>query len=128
MPRFAESVRSSQAESNTKRKESAVDESVEFGDDTTSDHSLESGTLEAGPNSDGEDNPIDTDFEDKAVKCFRFFVFFVLVLAMATSGAVTWHFMAEDQSEDFAHEVSERHHKHTWKNIENIIPSSIFAF
>jgi hypothetical protein len=71
-------------------------------DDTTSDHSIDTQVEEA---SEADANGLDSDFEDKAVSCFRFFVLFVLISAIAGAGTATWYFMTENQNEDFVHEV-----------------------
>ncbi len=82
-----------------------LNDSAELHDDSTSDHSVET---EVQVEESSNDKVIDTDFEDKAVGCFRFFVLFVLVSAMAASGAATWHFITEDQNEDFINQVCSR--------------------
>lgn len=79
------------------------DGSVELYDDSTSDHSIETEVEEASDSDEGK--RLDSDFEDKAVSCFRFFVLFILVFAMAGAGAATWHFMTKNQYENFYDEV-----------------------
>lgn len=91
----------SNSQQGSAKHSQAGSESVDLYDDTTSDHSIE--TEEEAQPSERAVN--DTDFEDKAVSCFRYFILFVLVAAMAASGAATWHFMTEDQNEDFENEV-----------------------
>jgi hypothetical protein len=51
------------------------------------------------------DAGLDDDFEDKAVQCFRLFVMFVLLTAMAVAGACTYEFLTRDQVEHFQSEV-----------------------
>jgi hypothetical protein len=81
------------------------------------------GQTEGGPNTPDDPNGLDDDFEDKAVQCFRFFVLFILVSAMAAAGVCTYVFISKDQEDDFAMEVSGTH---TTKH--RLLPAVSFVF
>jgi hypothetical protein len=84
---------------------SEVSTGTSFDGDLDDDESsfFEEEEEEENPEKDTEG--IDDDFEDKAVSCFRLFVLFILVSAMAAAGISTWHFISNDQADDFQHEV-----------------------
>lgn len=79
-----------------------LNDSAELRDDSTSDHSVET---EVETEESVNEKVIDTDFEDKAVGCFRVFVLLVLLSTMAASGAVSWRLMTEAENNDFVEEV-----------------------
>jgi hypothetical protein len=54
------------------------------------------------------DDALEDDFQEKAVLCFRLFVIFVLVSAMAVAGASTWFFITGDEYDDFTGVVSNK--------------------
>ncbi|CAJ1960726.1 unnamed protein product [Cylindrotheca closterium] len=55
-----------------------------------------------GRNSDTEKTTIEDDeFERTAIRCFRFYIFFLMVVSTITAGVITWHFLNQAEEDDF---------------------------
>jgi hypothetical protein len=86
--------------SGMSEEEEIADEDLPLSDDDECTVSTSSDRQEKA------DDVNEDDFQEKAVWCFRLFVIFILVSAMAVAGASTWCFITADEYNDFTGVVS----------------------
>lgn len=90
---------------NQTRKRRSTSQELRF----ASSHEDGSSQFEEKESSKGridESTPIeDNEFERKAIWCFRYYIFFLMVASTIAAGVITWHLLNQGEEDDYHQEV-----------------------